>query len=221
MGNAGYFPNLWAINYTAGFPCGEVPYDVIAVVSKMACFYPLNIAGDLVGGIAIASKSIGIDGLSQSINTTSCVHPDVLIGSGANARKISEVGIPTIKWDGNLVAITVEDKENLFPLLITPDHFVLTNFGWVESDKLLIGDLIDQGDRSFRKVVRKNYQYFKGQLYDILNQPEEKYVTIQGVIHNSPENAGYSARLREYERELKVEIPRLVGFYKGIRMAVG
>jgi hypothetical protein len=26
--------------------------------------------GDLVGGIAIASKSIGIDGLSQSINTT-------------------------------------------------------------------------------------------------------------------------------------------------------
>jgi hypothetical protein len=108
MGNAGYFPNLWAINYTAGFECGAVPYDVIAVVSKMACFYPLNIAGDLVGGIAIASKSIGIDGLSQSINTTS-----------------------------------------------------------------------------------------------------------------SPENAGYSARLRQYERELKTEIPRLVGYYKGMRMAVG
>ena len=108
MGNAGYFPNLWAINYTAGIgACGAVPYDVIGVVSKMACFYPLNIAGDLVGGIAIASKSIGIDGLSQSINTTS-----------------------------------------------------------------------------------------------------------------SPENAGYSARLRQYQAELKIEIPRLIGFYKGIRMAV-
>jgi hypothetical protein len=108
MGNVGFFPNLWSIDYTAGFECGQVPNDIIGVVSKMACFYPLNIAGDLVGGIAIASKSIGIDGLSQSINTTS-----------------------------------------------------------------------------------------------------------------SPENAGYSARLRQYERELKAEIPKLVGYYKGLRMAVG
>jgi len=102
-----WLPNLWRINYTAGFPKGQIPADVLACVGKMACFYPLNIAGDLVGGIAIASKSIGIDGLSQSINTTS-----------------------------------------------------------------------------------------------------------------SPENAGYSARLRQYERELKTEIPRLQAFYKGIKLAV-
>lgn len=102
-----FMPNLWRIWYTAGFPVGRVPNDLIAVVGKMACFYPLNIAGDLVGGIAIASKSIGVDGLSQSINTTS-----------------------------------------------------------------------------------------------------------------SAENAGYSARLRQYERELKIEIPRLVQFYKAMRMAV-
>lgn len=102
-----WMPNLWRIDYTAGFASGTVPYDVLGVIGKMACFYPLNIAGDLVGGIAIASKSIGIDGLSQSINTTS-----------------------------------------------------------------------------------------------------------------SPENAGYSARLRQYERELKTEIPRLQAFYKGIKMAV-
>lgn len=102
-----WMPNLWRITYTAGFARGQVPNDVLGVIGKMACFYPLNIAGDLVGGIAIASKSIGIDGLSQSINTTS-----------------------------------------------------------------------------------------------------------------SPENAGYSARLREYERELKIEIPRLQAFYKGVRMAV-
>jgi hypothetical protein len=100
-------PNLWRIDYMAGFASGQVPNDIIGCIGKMACYYPLNIAGDLVGGIAIASKSIGIDGLSQSINTTS-----------------------------------------------------------------------------------------------------------------SPENAGYSARLRQYERELKQEIPRLQSFYKGIKMAV-
>lgn len=120
-----WMPNLWIIDYWAGFPPADhtyissqaeaqqptqtgVPNDIIAVLGKMACFYPLNIAGDLVGGVAIASKSIGMDGLSQSINTTS-----------------------------------------------------------------------------------------------------------------SAENAGYSARLRQYERELKVEIPRLIGFYKGLRMSVG
>ena len=119
-----WMPNLWIIDYMAGFPpsgytyvspqaasytgvLDKLPDDIVGTIGKMACFYPLNIAGDLVGGIAIASKSIGIDGLSQSINTTS-----------------------------------------------------------------------------------------------------------------SPENAGYSARLRQYERELKLEIPRLVAFYKGLRMIV-
>jgi len=102
-----WMPNLWRIDYTAGFASGQVPNDIIGCIGKMACYYPLNLAGDLVGGIAIASKSIGIDGLSQSINTTS-----------------------------------------------------------------------------------------------------------------SPENAGYSARLRQYERELKQEIPRLQSFYKGIKMIV-
>jgi hypothetical protein len=120
-----WMPNLWIIDYMAGFQpsnynfvsyqaAGQqdilsqgLPDDLRGVLGKMACFYPLNIAGDLVGGIAIASKSIGIDGLSQSINTTS-----------------------------------------------------------------------------------------------------------------SPENAGYSARLRQYERELKIEIPKLVAYYKGLRMAV-
>lgn len=100
-----FMPNLWRIDYTAGFETGKCPNDIIAIAGKMACFYPLNIAGDLVGGVAIASKSIGVDGLSQSINTTS-----------------------------------------------------------------------------------------------------------------SAENAGYSARLRQYERELKIEIPRLQQFYKAMRV---
>lgn len=100
-----FMPNLWRIDYTAGFAAGQCPNDIVGIVGKMACFYPLNIAGDLVGGIAIASKSIGIDGLSQNINTTS-----------------------------------------------------------------------------------------------------------------SAENAGYSGRLRQYERELKIEVPRLVQYYKAMRV---
>jgi hypothetical protein len=53
-----FMPNLWRIDYTAGFAAGQCPNDIIGVVGMLACFYPLNIAGDLVGGIAVASKSI-------------------------------------------------------------------------------------------------------------------------------------------------------------------
>ena len=37
----------------------------------MASLGPLNIAGDLLGGAGVASQSLSIDGLSQSIATTS------------------------------------------------------------------------------------------------------------------------------------------------------
>jgi len=67
----GFVPNLLSVDFTAGFPEGEVPMDIRDVVGKLACFGPLNVAGDLIVGAGIASKSISIDGLSQSINTTS------------------------------------------------------------------------------------------------------------------------------------------------------
>lgn len=66
-----YVPNILAVDFTAGFPEGQVPQDLRDVIGKMAAFAPLNVAGDLIVGAGIASKSIGIDGLSQSINTTS------------------------------------------------------------------------------------------------------------------------------------------------------
>lgn len=102
-----FMPNLWIIDYTAGFEKGKVPHELIDTVGMLACFMPLNTAGDLVGGVAVASKSMGIDGLSVSLNTTS-----------------------------------------------------------------------------------------------------------------SAENAGYSARLRQYERTLKDRLPRLITYYKGIRATV-
>jgi hypothetical protein len=90
-----YIPDAFRISYTAGFgkppPCsynfapGSNPDSVSypdpmldafppvigELVGKIASFGPLNIAGDLLGGAGIASQSIGIDGLSQSFNTTS------------------------------------------------------------------------------------------------------------------------------------------------------
>jgi len=213
-----FMPDLWRIDYTAGFGTGLCPNDVVGIVGKLACFYPLNLAGDLVGGIAIASKSIGIDGLSQSVNTTSCLHPDVLVLANNEYRKISEVGSPTILWDGNLKKIFVDNIET--PLMITPNHLILTNNGWKRSETISIFDKIDQGNGKFKSISCIDDFYFKGQLYDLLNQPEQRFKTITGIVHNSPENAGYSARLRQYEKELKLEIPRLVAYYKSFRMAV-
>jgi hypothetical protein len=41
------------------------------IIGMKAAMGPLNIAGDLIAGAGIASKSISLDGLSQSISTTS------------------------------------------------------------------------------------------------------------------------------------------------------
>lgn len=66
-----FVPNILEVDFTAGFETGEVPQDIRDAVAKLAAFAPLNVAGDLIVGAGIASKSISIDGLSQSINTTS------------------------------------------------------------------------------------------------------------------------------------------------------
>lgn len=69
--NNKFVPSVFRVTYTAGFEAGQVPPIVTDIVGKIASFGPLNIAGDLLGGAGIASQSVGIDGLSQSFNTTS------------------------------------------------------------------------------------------------------------------------------------------------------
>jgi len=88
-------PDAFHVKYTAGFgPAPEgswgfapgsepasvsypdpdldvLPAIIQDLVMKIASGGPFNIAGDLVAGAAVASYSIGIDGLSQSLNTTS------------------------------------------------------------------------------------------------------------------------------------------------------
>lgn len=70
----GYFgnkqvPNYWEITYITGF--SKVPADILNAIGKLAAINLLIEVGVLLGGLpGIASKSIGIDGLSQSITTT-------------------------------------------------------------------------------------------------------------------------------------------------------
>jgi len=66
-----WVPAIIEIDYTCGFEYGQVPYDILEVIGMKASLGPLNIAGDLIAGAGIATKSISLDGLSQSIGTTS------------------------------------------------------------------------------------------------------------------------------------------------------
>lgn len=62
-------PGAFRVTYTAGFE--PLPFYLRDLVGMLASFGPLNIAGDLLGGAGVASQSLSIDGLSQSIATTS------------------------------------------------------------------------------------------------------------------------------------------------------
>lgn len=70
-GATGRVPGVWKISYRAGFEVGELPADLKHVISMAASIGVLNIAGDLIAGAGIASISISVPGLSQSIGTTS------------------------------------------------------------------------------------------------------------------------------------------------------
>lgn len=64
-------PDYWDLQYITGFDIDEMPMDLINLTGKLATFGPLNIAGDLILGAGIASQSLGVDGLSQGISSTS------------------------------------------------------------------------------------------------------------------------------------------------------
>lgn len=64
-------PNLWRFTYQYGFEDGKIPKAINMAIGLLAAIQALNIAGDLVIGAGIAGQSIGTDGLSESIQTTS------------------------------------------------------------------------------------------------------------------------------------------------------
>lgn len=95
-----YAPQLWSIDYEAGMD--EVPHHLKELIYKHASIGVLQVWGDLILGAGIASSSVSIDGLSQSIGTTQSA-----MYGGASARiddyrKDIESLIPVIrqKYEG-------------------------------------------------------------------------------------------------------------------------
>jgi len=70
-GATGRVPGVWHFDYRAGFEINSVPPLLKHVIGMAAAIGVLNIAGDLVAGAGIATKSVSVPGLSQSIGTTS------------------------------------------------------------------------------------------------------------------------------------------------------
>lgn len=62
-------PNYWRFLYVTSFD--RTPEDILSAVGKLATINIFHQLGDIILGAGIASQSIGIDGLSQSISTTS------------------------------------------------------------------------------------------------------------------------------------------------------
>ena len=61
--------SYWDIKYITGFK--KTPFDLMNVIGKLAAIGLFNILGDIALGTAgLASYSVSIDGLSQSVGTT-------------------------------------------------------------------------------------------------------------------------------------------------------
>ncbi len=67
-GGLSYLPNLWQVDYTAGMDPENLPRDVVEAIAKMAALDVLTVMSDLVRPIGVASESVSIDGLSQSMS---------------------------------------------------------------------------------------------------------------------------------------------------------
>jgi hypothetical protein len=66
-----FLPQLFSVQYTAGFEEGKVPSNIIDLIGMFASLGPFHVFGDLIVGAGIANISLSMDGLSQSIGSTS------------------------------------------------------------------------------------------------------------------------------------------------------
>lgn len=65
----GYIPQMFYVDYIAGYPLGGIPDDIVSAVGKQAAIDVLGVAGDAVLA-GIAGMSTTIDGLTESYETT-------------------------------------------------------------------------------------------------------------------------------------------------------
>lgn len=67
-------PNYWQIQYITGFPNDKIPSDILQAIGMLATIPLLGIYSDMFIsnrglGLGVASKSISLDGLSQSVSS--------------------------------------------------------------------------------------------------------------------------------------------------------
>lgn len=93
FGGQDYLPQALRIDYTVGFEDKKIPADILEVIGMLASYGPFGIAGDLLVGAGIASTSLSLDGLSQTINTTSSA-----TNSGYGARLVQYKGQLKEMW---------------------------------------------------------------------------------------------------------------------------
>lgn len=62
-------PNYWTSTYLTGF--NKIPADILNFIGRLTAVSMFTLLSDLILGPGIASRSQGIDGLSQSVSTTS------------------------------------------------------------------------------------------------------------------------------------------------------
>lgn len=84
-------PQYWSARYCTGFE--DTPKDLLNYIGKLASINIFHILGDIIIGAGIASQSIGIDSLSQSIATTSSA-----TNAGYGARIVGYLRDMKLSW---------------------------------------------------------------------------------------------------------------------------
>ncbi len=72
---------------TYAINASKLPADILDLIGCYAAILPLNTAGDLIAGAGVASKSFGVDSLSNSVNTTASAENT---GYGARVKEHRE-----------------------------------------------------------------------------------------------------------------------------------
>jgi hypothetical protein len=91
----GTIPNYFTVSYVTGMT--QVPRDIFDAVGKLAAIDAMNVLGDIAIGAGIASQSLSIDGLSQSVNTTQSAENNALSARVRQYAKEMEKGLPALR----------------------------------------------------------------------------------------------------------------------------
>ena len=100
-----FVPDLWIFDYDHGFQDGCIPVIINEAIARLAAIQVLILAGNFVLGAGIASQSLSLDGLSQSVSTTQSAENSVF---SANLLDHQRILFGRNKGDPSLMA-TLKD----------------------------------------------------------------------------------------------------------------